>query len=144
MIGCEQRMHARQKEFIVALVQKVVGRQFQSAGYLQKPDLLPHVNDEDASVPRDMMANDLTGGKQREGAFEDGIPDSSERVSAQCENTRGCGNEVGTDAVHGQLPQQRSTGGVTQDIGGLFRIILAAGIIPATDIDPITKNHWRR
>ena len=90
------------------------------------------------------MANDLTGRKQREGAFKDGIPDPPERVAAQRKNTCGCGNEVGTDAVHGQLPQQSPTGGVTQDIGGLFRIILAAGIIPATDIDPITKNHWRR
>ena len=144
MIGCEQRMHARQKEFIVALVQKVVGRQFQSAGYLQKPDLLPHVNDEDASVPRDMMANDLTGGKQHEGAFKDGIPDPSERVAAQRENARGCGNEVGAATVHSQLPQQSPTGGVTQDIGGLPQIVPAAGIIPAADIDPIAKNHRRR
>ena len=105
-------MHAKQKEFIVALVQKVVGRQFQSAGYLQQPDLLPHVNDEETSIPRNMMANDLTGGKQREGAFEDGIPDPSERVSAQRENTCGCGNKVGaaqlpfTVSFHSRVPPE--------------------------------------
>lgn len=138
-------MHAKQKELIVALVQKVVSRQFQSAGYLHQPDLLPYVDDEDASVLHNVMANDLTGGKQSDGAFENGIPDSGERAAAQCENTRGRGNEVGADAVHGQLPQQRSTGGVTQDIGGLSPDIGGLSrIIHAADIDPIAKNHRRR